>query len=476
MSTPIPAHPVPTPKRSRRRWVLLGGFVLFVVSIVAGYILIAGWLRDRELEQLYAEIDADDPNWRWPDLVAELKPAPDEENAFVQIRKVHGMLQLTAFALPPVWDSDAKAKAHRVRNARLSVENAELLRAAFQPLDPQLLSKARKLKDLPKGRLKIDPNSKCLPWMPEEMQVRNIFRLLECDVMLRLHENDLEGVTVSWHALLNTSHAIEDNPTAISQLIRMLGQMIAVRALERILGQGELSESDLAKIQTLLERELGDNLLYFAMRGERAGGHQTYLDLRDGKTTITQVLGGGTGLDPLFDLYPGFILKSYPAHLRHFQEAIKVSKLKDEKRLDGLDAVEQRMLMDRNMIANVLMQMSVTSKVARASHRNQALLRSAQVAVAAERYRLKSEAWPRGMDELIREGLLEQIPNDPYDGKPLRFQRTPTGLVIYSMGPDKADNQGKLDRDGPGRPGSDLGFELWDRPFRAVAPPEEEEP
>jgi hypothetical protein len=104
----------------------------------------------------------------------------------------------------------------------------------------------------------------------------------------------------------------------------------------------------------------------------------------------------------------------------------------------------------------------------------QARLRCAIAAVAAERYRLKHEkTWPGGLDDLVKDGLLKEVPKDPYDGKPLRFKRTPTGVIVYSVGPDMIDNGGKVGPATPGAAGTDIGFELWDR--RGLPPPAGEE-
>jgi hypothetical protein len=471
--------PTPTPVRSRRRWYVLGAFALLFLAVPLGYMLIGGWLRERQLQELYTEIEADDPNWRWADLIAELEPAPDEENAFTQMRKVRDMLKITAFSIGGGWDADAKEKARQVRNARLSPENAELLRGAFQPLNPQIMPEARKLKDFPRGRLKIDPSINFFELLIEDVQhARDLMRLLDADIMLRLHDNDMEGAAESWHALLNTSHAIEDNPTLIGQLVRMAGQSIALGALERMLGQGELSEADLAKIQSLLERERADNLLYFGMRGERAGGHQLYEHMRDGKMTMSKLMNGNKSApnfgERAIDLFPGFILRGYPEHLRLMTEQVKLTKLPEHERAAAMRKIEDQVRGSGNMYVRLIMPASM--KVGEASQRTQAMLRSAQVAVAAERHRLKSDTWPRDIDELVQAGLLKDIPNDPYDGKALRFKHTPTGIVIYSVASDKTDNQGLIDRARPGTSGSDIGFELWDRQLRAVAPPAEEEP
>ena len=58
--TPPPST-VPIPRKSRRRWYIIGGFLLLLVATPFLFMFANIWMRDRELEQIYAEIDADDP-------------------------------------------------------------------------------------------------------------------------------------------------------------------------------------------------------------------------------------------------------------------------------------------------------------------------------------------------------------------------------------------------------------------------------
>src|SRR5438132_477228 len=82
----------------------------------------------------------------------------------------------------------------------------------------------------------------------------------------------------------------------------------------------------------------------------------------------------------------------------------------------------------------------------------------AATAVAAERYRLKHEHWPKSLDDLVQAGFLKEVPKDPYDGKPLRLKRTATGLIIYSCGRDRVDDGGVLNRANPMAANTDSGF------------------
>jgi hypothetical protein len=115
------------------------------------------------------------------------------------------------------------------------------------------------------------------------------------------------------------------------------------------------------------------------------------------------------------------------------------------------------------------------NKVAEASRRVQADQRCALVALAAERYRRDHGRWPASLDQLAPD-YLKAVPADPYDGKPLRYQRRPDGVIIYSVGPDREDNGGALNRSRPLDKGIDYGFRLWDvdrrrQPAAEVLPP-----
>jgi plasmid stability protein len=481
MTMPTAAPPLPIPKRSNRRWYLVGGFVLFLLATPFVYLLVASVLRDRELEQLYREMDADDPNWRWPDLLAETPELPDDQNAIVQIRNVDDLLKKSASVIAPAWHTAANEKTREVRNARLSAENVDLLRAAFKALDPKTLSEVRNLKNFPKGHIKIDPalNPYFEVFTGDEIQrARKSMALLDGEIMLRTHDNDMEGTAPSWHALLHASRAMNVNPMLICQLQRMEAQMFAVAALERLIGQGELSEADLANIQALLKRESKDNLLHLGLRGERAASHQFYLELSEGKSSIAvkKILSDWPKdfWERPGDRMPGALNKGYPEHLRILNEYVKASTFKEEDRLETMRKIDQKAFANRSSFMTYF-SMPATKKSAETFHRSQTQLRCAMIAVAAERYRLKQDVWPQGLDDLLKDRLLDEIAADLFDGKLLRFKRTATGVIIYSVGLDKIDNQGQLNRNTPLAPGSDIGFELWDRHLRAAPPPVEVE-
>jgi hypothetical protein len=60
------------------------------------------------------------------------------------------------------------------------------------------------------------------------------------------------------------------------------------------------------------------------------------------------------------------------------------------------------------------------------------------LAVAACAHREAQGSYPATVNDLVPK-FLETIPIDPYDGKPLKIQKIPGGLDLYSTGPDSKD-------------------------------------
>ena len=106
------------------------------------------------------------------------------------------------------------------------------------------------------------------------------------------------------------------------------------------------------------------------------------------------------------------------------------------------------------------------SKLHEAHLRNQARLRAAVLAIAAERHRRRLGAWPDRIDSLVPPDL-KQAGIDPYDGRPFLLKRLPDGIVIYSVGANRIDDGGMVGQTGAT---PDIGFRLWDVKVRRQKP------
>ena len=96
-------------------------------------------------------------------------------------------------------------------------------------------------------------------------------------------------------------------------------------------------------------------------------------------------------------------------------------------------------------------------------------MQSAQLAFAAERFRLARGRWPESLAELAPE-FITAVPEDPYASAMFRLRRTESGIIIYSVGPDGVHHEGRLIRTPRYRGEGDIGFQLWDPERRGREP------
>jgi hypothetical protein len=110
-------------------------------------------------------------------------------------------------------------------------------------------------------------------------------------------------------------------------------------------------------------------------------------------------------------------------------------------------------------------------KVAEAEQRVDTMLHCTVAGIATERFRLKNGRWPVDLDEVVKAGFLDKIPEDLFDGNPIRFRKSPDGVVIYSVGKngDYAGNalDGAMEYD---EDATRWEFRLWDPASRRQPP------
>ena len=462
----------------RRKWLLRIslGLLLALVLAVGGFFGWREWTRaegEEQLRQAVAEADAQDPGWRWEELEARRAVIPYPENGGLVVRQagraldpkfrsedasgVKGLLEAT----PPnqLPDTPTAEKVRRLRDA-----NREAL-----PL-------ALRVAEFPRGRydLQLAPNP--LDTRLSHMDdLRPVLALLALEADLQAQADRPGEALRCVRAMLATGRTIGDEPFAVSQLVRNWAQINAVRQLERILGLCE-PRAGLAEMQQLLASEAAEDHLTDGLRGERAMLHRSFEEIEDGKVQLFRSLGNYQRAAPeLTDTLPRFLYApsvpgDHAAALRFLNAAVEASKRPMPEQPAAFRSIPVPLPDGNHVIGRLLL--PAVQKAQDADQRTKALLRCAEVAVAAERYRLATDRWPLTL-EAIPKDFLAAVPTDPFDGKPLRFAETPEGVIIYSVGPDLQDNEGNLDPVAL-KPGTDLGFRLWDPDLRRRPAPEPE--
>ena len=148
--------------------------------------------------------------------------------------------------------------------------------------------------------------------------------------------------------------------------------------------------------------------------------------------------------------------------MRESEEAISLRSYADSSY--RLSVIEREVNNQRPGIVAGLVLPSV-SGANEAAFRTDARHATAQAGLAMHRCRALHGKFPEKLQQLSPE-VISLSPRDPYDGVPLRLQKTATGWIVYSVGPDLKDESGREFDDS--KKTGDLAFEYVEP---AITPP-----
>jgi hypothetical protein len=459
--------------RPRRRWwkrlLLVSLSLLLALGIViVGWVKWVEYVAEKELQAVIAELDETDPGWRLEDIEAARKVIPDEENSALAVMRIAGKIPSPAAVSP----SSNRPKSWDERMSESSPED-ELepdvyweLRQELKGIEP-LLKQARGLAQMKDGRFPITYASDFINTRLQHVQdAREVVYLLRKDLLVRLREHDIYGALESARASMAAGRSIGDEPLLMSQLVRMGFSYEAARNVERVLAQGQASESALEPLQRLLTEEESAPHFLVALRGERAGCDVLLRALEEGKLPPGWLSGipGGKSSNPVSNAWESMTggvqaRLAHPVILRMLTESIQTAQLPPEQQADGFENQEQQ-AKGSGLPVLVRLLLPAVFRVGKSDIGRRATLRCAIVALAAERFRLANGRWPKDLAELVP-AYLQKVPLDPYDGKPIRLRAVPDGMHVYSIGRDRQDNGGAMDRRNPGATGQNIVFQLW---------------
>jgi hypothetical protein len=452
---------------------VLAFVLLAAVAVPLGLYWYNRAAAERALQAAVAATDQLDPQWRLADVESRRGMLPPEDNAAVQVR--------AAAVLIP--DLDKWGQAEELQNldqippqCQLDAKVVNALRKTLQPAQAALphLRKAAPLKT----------GWTPLAWTPDYIgtimlhvqEGRCLGMMLRDLALLQSQDGDHAAAWQTTLTILAVGRSFGEEPDAIAQLARLWLRELTAIQLERCLAQEKVSDGLLAEAQSLLAEETRQPVLYYALRGERAGMHQLFQTLeadtvrttRRGtkQLTISDLVGKEPTLaeDVAFLLGGNTYKREHAWVLAYMNEAVAASRLPPAEQLKKFEELAKG-LSQGPPTAQLLVR--PYSKVAAANVKSVMLLDCARAGLGVECFRLREGRWPAALDELVTAKLLDKVPLDPYDGKPLRFRQAPDGVVVYSVGPQGNYGGDALDAGAvPEPPTVRAEFRLWDEAQR----------
>jgi hypothetical protein len=248
-----------------------------------------------------------------------------------------------------------------------------------------------------------------------------------------------------------------------------------MQAIEATLACNVVADADLTALEKLLETERRTPALTDALRGERASLHWGFAAMESGEvpmsrgyplmhenSQVTRPWAAGA-----YDrLGMPMIRYVHAWMLRYYAELLEISRLPFPEQNPRLFQLRTNLTARWYTVPPAADMLAFNPQLFNSSQRSQARLRAMLAALAVERQRLRTGAWPDSLSALAPQPWPEAW-NDPYDGERLRYLRLADGVAIYSVGPDLQDNQGKFDRN-LNALGTDLGVRLWNGERRGM--------
>ena len=265
--------------------------------------------------------------------------------------------------------------------------------------------------------------------------------LLKLDATLHAENGNAELAARSVTSAFGIARSLAKEPTTFSQVIRTACQGLAVSSIERIINRIEFTDEQLVEFGKTVADAEDLSAIPRALAGEQCRGINVF---KDPTVLSSELVGGKTLPAPILELYKALGLADRDAiiYLDIMNNYIDTTGLALHNRQEAADVIQTKL--NRTSKTHILLHIFRPdySWVTRSYLRNVAQLRTARVALAIQRYRLATGNLPDTLADLVPT-YLDAVPEDPFDGRTLRYEKLETGFVVYSVGEDRSDDGGK---------------------------------
>ncbi len=289
--------------------------------------------------------------------------------------------------------------------------------------------------------------------MPEHLTpILRLAKAFELDAVSRAIRGDAEGAVRDIEAQTLLAGCLADEPMPISQIMRHCVIDVAADTVKQVNGRAALSAEQLDRVAGALRRIEPVNSMVLGLTGERCLVFSKFQEVAAGEYMPEEVAEAGVThwIRVLLGLY-----KSDSLHVLAVQSGcIAIARLPAHEQWAQICAIRSApepppsLSMARDLRTSL-------SHMLTWEPRAVAGVRAAQVAVAAEQYRVDHGEYPDSA-----EAFGDPLPTDPFDGNPIRYRREPDGFVSYSVNANGVDDGGHEHKDGEKWSEGDLVFRV----------------
>lgn len=297
-------------------------------------------------------------------------------------------------------------------------------------------------------------------------QLRQMSRALALKTLYHADNKEVMTAVQSIKDGLAVGRSLTKEPILISQLVRIACNGIAVASIEELLSRMDLTDQEYAELDQALAEAYNAEGMRCGMIGERAMSATVFGNIGDMAAmagTNTSWLRGslGTIVNSLYHA-SGIGGMDKITFLSGMSGMVDATRQPFPAALDKAEQVDHDIANTPAWRAPLTMMiLPALTRALNADARDLAMQRMARMALAVERYRIAKGALPAQLTDLVPQ-FLPELFQDPFDGQPLRYKRTPDGYMLYTIGDDRQDDGGeeKPKNSGKGARGRDFAFHV----------------
>jgi hypothetical protein len=302
-------------------------------------------------------------------------------------------------------------------------------------------------------RIPVEFNDGFSALLPNVQKLRGLSRMMLLRSRVAMAKGDTEQAVESVEAIFGASRALSHQMLLVEHLVRLATAQVALREVERLLNEAELSEKQLARLKGHVEALDFQAGQVRSLHGERGMGyhifrHPEQMDMTKGDF-VNKANPGEGGITRAADCL---------VYLELQKELIAAAGEAYPDALARADRVEMRLKslagsknpLERYNHMFTLLIMPAMNATLQATARNLAHRDLVLCALSARQYQHARGELPASLAGLVPQ-YLPAVPTDPFDGQPLRFVAKPDGVALYSIGRDLKDDGG-VDPEQTGEP------------------------
>ena len=350
-------------------------------------------------------------------------------------------------------------------NPTTNAQAALFVLEALKPYEP-VLAELQAVRERPHSRYNVrytweNPWGILLPHLAVMKRTVQLLRLkASAEVAAGHSEQALQDVLL----MLRLADSNRDEPTLISQLVRVAALEITFQPIWEGLAAQRWSEAQLQSLQAALQRYDFIADLKHCLEAERVWGNLTIALFRDKQSPVS--FSSLLSEDGKVDDWVKEADNAFASCPRDWFDAEQrnYNRIFDDFLLAGLDVTAKRVyprVTDENMhqmekawggkgtwvkdhLAFARSFLPAMSRVHLKLAGTQGYADLAVVACALERHRLATGQYPEALAALAPR-FIKAVPHDLVTGKSLQYQRTDDGrFVLYSVGWNESDDNGEL--------------------------------